>query len=245
MIDAGRHELTVRVGSVVLGPEGIVGVNAIQDIDPSKTVMRVELAVNTPGLAQVDLRENVSLMATAEGTSEETPVFTGPVRRTYMTEGGNLLIESAPIVPLELATAGGAGGQGVTPQEMMQFLLEQVKVSYNIEGLPDTPPLHLYVAVFPLRGLASLPHNVDLLGVTLYCPAEDDLEEQYIQQAMERIMAEKNITMIIIAHHLSTIKSADQIIVLDKGQVIEYGSHGELMHEATWYADMVKMQAVG
>jgi len=61
---------------------------------------------------------------------------------------------------------------------------------------------------------------------------------------MEKIRAEKRITMLIIAHRLSTIKKADQIIVLDKGKVIESGSHGDLMHEETWYADMVKMQAV-
>jgi ABC-type multidrug transport system fused ATPase/permease subunit len=61
---------------------------------------------------------------------------------------------------------------------------------------------------------------------------------------MEKMKADKDITIIIIAHRLSTIKSADQIIVLDKGRVIECGSHGDLMHEDTWYADIVKMQAV-
>jgi ABC-type multidrug transport system fused ATPase/permease subunit len=62
---------------------------------------------------------------------------------------------------------------------------------------------------------------------------------------MEEIRSENMITMIIIAHRLSTIKTADQIIVLDKGEVVECGSHGDLLHEDTWYADMVRMQAVG
>ena len=73
----------------------------------------------------------------------------------------------------------------------------------------------------------------------------DSESEHYIQKAMDDIRAKGSITMIIIAHRLSTIKSAKQIIVLDKGRVIECGSHGELMHEDTWYADMVKIQAVG
>jgi len=75
--------------------------------------------------------------------------------------------------------------------------------------------------------------------------ALDSESEQYIQRAMEEIRSENMITMIIIAHRLSTIKTADQIIVLDKGRVIETGSHGELIHEDAWYADMVRMQAVG
>ena len=70
----------------------------------------------------------------------------------------------------------------------------------------------------------------------------DSESELYIQRAMEGIRARRNITMIVIAHRLSTIRRADQIVVLDNGRVVESGSHGELMHEDTWYADMVKMQ---
>lgn len=73
----------------------------------------------------------------------------------------------------------------------------------------------------------------------------DSESETYIQRAMERIREKEDITMIIIAHRLSTIRRADQIIVLDRGRMVECGSHGELMHEESWYADMVKMQAMG
>ena len=73
----------------------------------------------------------------------------------------------------------------------------------------------------------------------------DSESELFIQKAMRLIRTAENVTMIIIAHRLSTIKSADQIVVLDRGKVIECGSHRDLIHEDTWYADMVKMQAVG
>lgn len=75
--------------------------------------------------------------------------------------------------------------------------------------------------------------------------ALDSESERFIQRAIEVLRREKHITIIVIAHRLSTIKSADQIIVLDKGRVIECGSHGRLIHEDTWYADMVKLQAMG
>lgn len=73
----------------------------------------------------------------------------------------------------------------------------------------------------------------------------DSESERYIQQALTEIRAMGKTTLIVIAHRLSTIKSADQIIVMDEGKVIESGSHGELVHDDLWYANMVRMQTVG
>ena len=55
----------------------------------------------------------------------------------------------------------------------------------------------------------------------------DTRTEKHIQEAMLRLM--ENRTSIIIAHRLSTIRNADTILVLDKGQIIEQGTHAELM----------------
>ncbi len=55
-----------------------------------------------------------------------------------------------------------------------------------------------------------------------------DAESEYlVQEALERVMV--NRTVITIAHRLSTIKNADNIAVLDKGQVAEYGTYEQLM----------------
>jgi ABC-type multidrug transport system fused ATPase/permease subunit len=55
----------------------------------------------------------------------------------------------------------------------------------------------------------------------------DSESERLVQEALEELM--KNRTSIIIAHRLSTIREADKIVVLEKGKVIESGSHSELM----------------
>ncbi len=55
----------------------------------------------------------------------------------------------------------------------------------------------------------------------------DSISEHYIQQALERLMEGR--TTITIAHRLSTIQKADRILVFDKGQVIEQGTHAKLM----------------
>jgi ATP-binding cassette subfamily B protein len=64
----------------------------------------------------------------------------------------------------------------------------------------------------------------------------DPFTELQIQQALDLIMA--NSTAIIIAHRLSTVRSADRIIVLRKGAIIEEGSHEQLMADGGHYAEL-------
>ena len=57
--------------------------------------------------------------------------------------------------------------------------------------------------------------------------ALDTESEHLVQKALENMM--KNRTSIVIAHRLSTIQNADAIIVMQQGQIIENGSHDELI----------------
>lgn len=64
----------------------------------------------------------------------------------------------------------------------------------------------------------------------------DPFTETQIQEALNLIMA--NSSSIIIAHRLSTVRSADRIIVLEKGKIIEEGSHNQLMTAGGHYAEL-------
>jgi ABC-type multidrug transport system fused ATPase/permease subunit len=68
----------------------------------------------------------------------------------------------------------------------------------------------------------------------------DPYTETLIQDALDK--ARKGRTTIIIAHRLSTIKNADEIFVIENGNIIERGSHNELMSKNGAYAKLVKMQ---
>ena len=66
--------------------------------------------------------------------------------------------------------------------------------------------------------------------------ALDNESEHYIQKALDNVM--KNRTTLVIAHRLTTIESADRIAVLDAGQIVELGTHEELMLKQGHYAQM-------
>lgn len=68
----------------------------------------------------------------------------------------------------------------------------------------------------------------------------DTETEELIQHAISKMMAGR--TSIVIAHRLSTIQHADQIIVLDKGEVKEVGTHDELLAKDSFYTQLHKMQ---
>lgn len=55
----------------------------------------------------------------------------------------------------------------------------------------------------------------------------DSISEKYVKQTLDAL-AGKGKTILIIAHRLSTVKRADRIVVIDKGQVVETGTHKEL-----------------
>ena len=88
-----------------------------------------------------------------------------------------------------------------------------------------------------IRAYVYNPHILILDEAT---SSVDNESELMIQQATERLT--KGRTSIVIAHRLSTIQAADLIIVLDKGEIKEQGSHDELMNLNGYYKRLYTMQ---
>ena len=75
----------------------------------------------------------------------------------------------------------------------------------------------------------ALLKNAPILILDEATSALDNESEHFIQKAFDEAILDKNRTTIVIAHRLSTIENADKIVVMDKGRIIEQGSHVELL----------------
>jgi ATP-binding cassette subfamily B protein len=82
--------------------------------------------------------------------------------------------------------------------------------------------------------------NPDYLFFDEATSALDSNNEKVIMNNLNEFF--KNKTVVVIAHRLSTVKNADQIIVLDKGSIIEKGNHIELTALKGAYYELVKNQ---
>ncbi|MBP9726760.1 MAG: ABC transporter ATP-binding protein [Gammaproteobacteria bacterium] len=85
--------------------------------------------------------------------------------------------------------------------------------------------------------------NAPILILDEATSALDSMTEKLIQEGLHTLM--KGRTTIVIAHRLSTLSEMDRILVFDKGQIIEQGSHEGLIHLNGHYAKMWHMQAGG
>lgn len=73
--------------------------------------------------------------------------------------------------------------------------------------------------------------------------ALDTESERYVQDALEKMM--ENRTSLVIAHRLSTIQKADWIVVMERGNIVEQGTHEELMNNQKVYRKLVELQNFG
>ncbi len=86
----------------------------------------------------------------------------------------------------------------------------------------------------------ALLRNAPILIMDEATSALDTESERAIQDALNKLM--KNRTSLVIAHRLSTIENADKIIVMDQGEILEQGSHAELLEKKGAYAALHQLQ---
>ena len=86
----------------------------------------------------------------------------------------------------------------------------------------------------------ALLKNAPLLILDEATSSLDTKSERRIQEALNKLMKDR--TTFVIAHRLSTVERADQIIVLDSGRIVEFGTHSDLLASDGQYASLYQMQ---
>jgi ATP-binding cassette subfamily B protein len=135
--------------------------------------------------------------------------------------------------------------------EEIQAAAEKTNVARLIEQLPQGYDTQLRERGTNLSGgqkqllafARAAIRNPSILVLDEATASLDVGTEALIQEALERLMADR--TAIIIAHRLSTIRNVDRILVLKRGQLVESGSHEELLELEGLYASLYKLQMLG
>jgi ABC-type multidrug transport system fused ATPase/permease subunit len=83
------------------------------------------------------------------------------------------------------------------------------------------------------RALAGNPRILILDEPTNHLDSDT---EALLRETLKRIQAERSLTIIVIGHHLATVRHADRIFVMQSGQVVESGTHQQLVELNGWYA---------
>ncbi|MEG5056321.1 ABC transporter ATP-binding protein [Microcoleus sp. A2-C5] len=135
--------------------------------------------------------------------------------------------------------------------EEIQAAAEKTNVARLIEELPQGYDTQLRERGTNLSGgqkqllafARAAIRNPSILVLDEATASLDVGTEALIQEALERLMVDR--TAIIIAHRLSTIRNVDRILVLKRGQLVESGSHEELLQQEGLYASLYKLQMLG
>ena len=159
---------------------------------------------------------------------------------------------------------------GIVTQETFLFNdTVRANISYGVESIQDDVIKDAAIAANAHHFIENLPDGYDTIigerGVSLSggqrqriaiaraivknppilildeaTSSLDTESEKNVQEAIEKLM--RNRTVIVIAHRLSTVHNADKIIVLDKGEIIDQGSHDELINRDGIYKQLHNLQ---
>ena len=175
--------------------------------------------VNLTDLSLLSLRRQISVV------SQQPTLFNDNLRNNIAY--GQLSGAADESIRLAVERAGAS--------EFVEALPEGLETFVGDDGVLLSGGQRQRVAI-----ARALLKNSPILILDEATSALDNESERSIQLALEELTAER--TTIVIAHRLSTVEAADQIVVLDKGEVVEKGNHTELLQQGGLYADLYASQ---
>lgn len=187
--------------------------------------------------------------------------------RFYELDGGEISIDGVPIHSIPRENVHEQFGMVLQDTWLFEGTIKE-NIVYSKEGVTDeevkaackTVGLHHFIKTLPkgydtvLNDKASLSEgqkqlitiaramiqNAPLLILDEATSAVDTRTERIVQEAMDKLTVGK--TSFVIAHRLSTIKNADLILVMKDGDIVESGSHNELLAHGGFYAELYNSQ---
>ena len=140
------------------------------------------------------------------------------------------------------------GEEGDVDESKLQVAVDAARVAEFVDTFPDGMETRVGEAGARLSGgqrqriaiARALYKDAPILILDEATSSLDSQSEQHIQHAIDRLL--QNRTTLVIAHRLSTIENADMILVLDKGEIVERGTHKQLLAARDHYYHLYNTQ---
>jgi ATP-binding cassette subfamily B multidrug efflux pump len=205
----------------VVGPTGAGKTSLVNLIPRFYDPTAGRILINDIDLREMDtaaFREKIALVM------QEPFLFAGTIRENIFDNPRDLSAEKIQKI-IEAANCG----------RLIQRLPEGLETVLAVGGTTISSGERQLISI--ARAFARNPQLILFDEATSYIDSQTEL---WIQQALEKLM--QNRTAIIIAHRLSTVRYVDRIIVLNRGRIIEIGSHLELMDRKGFYYRLHQLQ---
>lgn len=226
-----NHGIMILKGITLTIPEGKVTAIVGDSGSGKSTLLKLLLRMYNPTHGEIQMGEmninNVSLRQwrdTCGAVLQDGRIFNDTILNNVVLESENVDYERLR----KAISAANIGSE-----------IEQLPLGYQTvmgeqgRGLSGGQKQRILIA----RALYKDPHYLFFDEAT---NSLDTINEQKIVSALDEVFKEK--TVVVVAHRLSTIQKADQIIVMYKGMVVEIGNHDSLMHRRSKYFDLVQAQ---
>lgn len=183
-----------------------------------------------------------------QGTIRIDDVDIQQIKLTSLRDQIALVSQNITLFNDTLANNVAYGLQGKVSREMIEKAVISAHAMEFIEQLPEGLNTRVGDNGILLSGgqrqriaiARAILKDAPILILDEATSALDSESERHIQAAMDDMM--RNRTTLVIAHRLSTVENADQIIVLDRGRVVEVGKHKDLLELGGHYAMLYQMQ---
>jgi len=205
----------------MVGPSG-AGKSTIADLIPRfYDVNKGEITIDGIDIRKITINSLRGLMGIV---SQETVLFNDTVARN--------IAYGLSDIPTERIIAAAKAANAL---EFIERMPEGINTVIGERGVKLSGGQRQRLSI-----ARALLKNPPILILDEATSSLDTESEKLVQHAIENLMEDR--TVLVIAHRLSTVKNADQIVVLDKGKIVQTGTHQELIKTAGLYKDLYDIQ---